>query len=135
MRRRAPHLPLQELAALAFGAHELEDPLPHAGGVHPQAVQAAARAGLDLSGARPRALTGADAAVDLIVETALGIAETVGPVALLTETAAGWFPRFGFTVTSRDRLPRALPASAQVRHVCPASATTMIRDAATPPRC
>jgi len=68
-----------------------------------------------------------------LVEAALQAADGIGPVALLTETAAAWFPRFGFAVTSRDRLPAALAASAQLQHACPASATAMIR-AITGPR-
>jgi len=48
--------------------------------VHPGAVQAAARAGLDLSGARPRALTAADAAVDLIVTVCDRAHEQPGPL-------------------------------------------------------
>lgn len=63
-----------------------------------------------------------------LVGAALQAAAGIGTVALLTETAAAWFPRFGFVVTPRDRLPRALAASAQVAHSCPASATAMIRE-------
>jgi protein-tyrosine-phosphatase/DNA-binding HxlR family transcriptional regulator len=49
--------------------------------VHPEAVQAAARAGLDLSAARPRALTDADAAVDLVVTVCDRAHEQPGPLA------------------------------------------------------
>ena len=49
------------------------------------------------------------------------------PVALLTETAAGYFPRFGFTAVARDRLPAALAASAELRGACPASAHALLR--------
>jgi amino-acid N-acetyltransferase len=62
-----------------------------------------------------------------LVGAALLAADGIGPVALLTETAAAWFPRFGFTVTTRDQLPAALAASPELRHACPASATAMIR--------
>jgi len=49
--------------------------------VHPRAVQAAARAGLDLSRARPRTLTDADAAADLIVTVCDRAHEQPGPLA------------------------------------------------------
>jgi amino-acid N-acetyltransferase len=44
---------------------------------------------------------------------------------LLTTTAATWFPRFGFTVVSRDELPAALNASAELRGACPSTAVAM----------
>ena len=51
------------------------------------------------------------------------------PVALLTETAAGYFPRFGFTAVPRDRLPTDLGASAELQGACPASARALLRPA------
>lgn len=48
--------------------------------VHPQAVRAAARRGLDLSKAHPRALTEADAAVDLLVTVCDRAHEQPGPL-------------------------------------------------------
>jgi amino-acid N-acetyltransferase len=51
------------------------------------------------------------------------------PVALLTETADGWFPRFGFVPIPRDRLPGALAASAELRGACPDSARALLRRA------
>jgi amino-acid N-acetyltransferase len=53
------------------------------------------------------------------------------PVALLTETAGGYFPRFGFTVVPRDRLPAALAASAELQGACPASADALLRPPVT----
>lgn len=44
---------------------------------------------------------------------------------LLTTTAAGWFPRFGFAPLPRAQAPAALQASAEFRGACPASATLM----------
>ena len=44
---------------------------------------------------------------------------------LLTTTAATWFPRFGFAVVSRDELPAALNASAELRGACPSTAVAM----------
>lgn len=52
-------------------------------------------------------------------------AERVGTLVLLTTTAEGWFPRFGFTRITRDEVPEALHASAEFRGACPASATVM----------
>jgi amino-acid N-acetyltransferase len=51
------------------------------------------------------------------------------PVALLTETADGWFPRFGFRPVPRDELPEALAASAELRGACPDSARALLRRA------
>lgn len=53
-------------------------------------------------------------------------------VFLLTTTAAGYWPRFGFQEVSRDSVPEALQASAEWRGACPASATVM-RVALDPP--
>lgn len=56
------------------------------------------------------------------------------PVALLTETAEDYFPRFGFSRVGRSELPSALQASAELRGVCPASAHALLRRTVpTPP--
>jgi amino-acid N-acetyltransferase len=47
-------------------------------------------------------------------------------VALLTETADGWFPRFGFTPVERGALPASLSASEELRGACPDSARAML---------
>jgi amino-acid N-acetyltransferase len=63
-----------------------------------------------------------------LTAAALADVDTVGgPVALLTETAAGYFPRFGFTPVERGELPTALAASAELRGACPASARALLR--------
>jgi amino-acid N-acetyltransferase len=46
-------------------------------------------------------------------------------VVLLTETAAAFFPRFGFELIARDEAPDAVKASVEFRGACPASATVM----------
>ena len=46
-------------------------------------------------------------------------------VVLLTTTADRWFPRFGFTRTSRDEVPTPLHASLEFQGACPASAVVM----------
>ncbi|MBC7842509.1 MAG: GNAT family N-acetyltransferase [Gemmatimonadaceae bacterium] len=46
-------------------------------------------------------------------------------VYLLTETAAEYWPRFGFERTARDAAPAALAASHEWRQGCPASAVAM----------
>jgi amino-acid N-acetyltransferase len=53
----------------------------------------------------------------------------VAPVALLTETAEGYFPRFGFTQVDRGELPAALQASEELRGACPTSAQALMRRA------
>ncbi|MBB3084779.1 GNAT family N-acetyltransferase [Geodermatophilus sabuli] len=63
-----------------------------------------------------------------LTAAALALVDDVGaPVGLLTETAAGYFPRFGFTPVDRDQLPAALSASAELRGACPASAHALLR--------
>ncbi|HEX5724306.1 MAG TPA: arsenic resistance N-acetyltransferase ArsN2 [Longimicrobiaceae bacterium] len=44
---------------------------------------------------------------------------------LLTETAGGFFPRFGFERVERAELPASLEGSAELRGACPASALAM----------
>jgi amino-acid N-acetyltransferase len=55
-------------------------------------------------------------------------AERLRCVALLTTTAAGYFPRFGFQPVSRARVPAALKATAEFTGACPATATVMRLD-------
>jgi amino-acid N-acetyltransferase len=47
-------------------------------------------------------------------------------LALLTETAEGFFPRFGFTAVARTSLPEALHESEELRGACPATAKAML---------
>lgn len=47
-------------------------------------------------------------------------------VVLLTETARGYFPRFGFREISRVDAPEAVQASAEFTTACPQSATVMV---------
>lgn len=44
---------------------------------------------------------------------------------LLTTTAAGYFPRFGFERIGREALPSSLQASEELSGACPASAAAM----------
>ena len=66
-----------------------------------------------------------------LVRTALAAADAHehgrAGVGLLTETAAGYFDRFGFTATDRAGLPAALSASAELTGACPATATAYWR--------
>jgi amino-acid N-acetyltransferase len=63
-----------------------------------------------------------------LTAAALHHVDAVGaPVALLTETAADYFPRFGFSPVERDRLPASLADSAELRGACPASAWALLR--------
>ena len=50
------------------------------------------------------------------------------PVALLTETADGYFTSFGFHPVERDQLPAALVASPELRGACPLSARAFLRE-------
>lgn len=49
----------------------------------------------------------------------------VDRVYLLTETAADYFPRFGFTPTTRDAVPEAVRRSVEFTSLCPESAVVM----------
>lgn len=52
-------------------------------------------------------------------------ASGVAEVYLLTTTAEGWFPRFGFERTSRAEASDAIGTSAEFLEACPASAVVM----------
>lgn len=49
----------------------------------------------------------------------------VDGVVLLTETAAGYFPRFGFAETTREAVPAPVRRSVEFTTLCPESATVM----------
>ena len=51
---------------------------------------------------------------------------------LLTTTAEGYFPGFGFRQIARDDVPAEVRATAEFRDACPASATVMCRQCAAP---
>lgn len=53
--------------------------------------------------------------------------EALRAVYLLTETAADYWPRFGFERTGREDAPAALMASREWKQGCPASAVAMRR--------
>jgi amino-acid N-acetyltransferase len=55
------------------------------------------------------------------------------PVALLTETAPGYFPRFGFRPVPRAALPVALFASKELQGACPATARAFLHPASGGP--
>lgn len=67
-----------------------------------------------------------------LVERLLARAESEGVRALylLTTTAEGYFPSFGFQVTTRDTVPAEVQATDEFRGACPASATVMYRPVA-----
>ena len=47
---------------------------------------------------------------------------------LLTETAAGFFPRFGFRPIPRSLVPQSVARSVEFVSACPASARAMVKD-------
>jgi amino-acid N-acetyltransferase len=51
---------------------------------------------------------------------------------LLTTTADGYFPSFGFRTIDRSEVPAELRATAEFASACPASATVMYRECAAP---
>ena len=64
-----------------------------------------------------------------LVEQLLERAEEAGvdELFLLTTTAEKYFPRFGFTRTTRATVPEAVKASAEFRGACPDTAVVMTR--------
>ncbi|HMI46877.1 MAG TPA: arsenic resistance N-acetyltransferase ArsN2 [Gemmatimonadaceae bacterium] len=68
-----------------------------------------------------------------LVEHLLDYAESDGieEVFLLTTTAEDYFPRFGFTRTTRSAVPPAVKASAEFQGACPDTALVMTRRIAT----
>ena len=68
-----------------------------------------------------------------LVEHILDYAESDGieEVFLLTTTAEDYFPRFGFTRTTRSAVPPAVKASAEFQGACPDTALVMTRRIAT----
>ena len=68
-----------------------------------------------------------------LVEHILDYAERDGieELFLLTTTAEKYFPRFGFTRTTRSAVPSALKTSAEFRGACPDTALVMTRRIAT----
>ena len=64
-----------------------------------------------------------------LVETVLERAEENGidELYLLTTTAEKYFPRFGFTPTTRAAVPESVKASAEFRGACPDTAVVMSR--------
>jgi amino-acid N-acetyltransferase len=64
-----------------------------------------------------------------LTESALALARRRGirRVFLLTETAARFFPRFGFRTISRDEVPESVRASLEFTTACPRSALVMER--------
>lgn len=68
-----------------------------------------------------------------LVQRVLDEAESRGirSLYLLTTTAEGFFPRFGFDVIPRDRVPVEIANTLEFRSACPASATAMSRTLVT----
>jgi amino-acid N-acetyltransferase len=65
-----------------------------------------------------------------LVEAALALAksEQIERVYLLTETAAGFFPRFGFEVVGRHQVDEAVKQSVEFTGACPTSAIVMAKE-------
>jgi len=61
---------------------------------------------------------------------ALGVARSngVSELYLLTETAEGYFTRFGFYPIERDRVPAEIKSTRQFESLCPSSAQIMRLD-------
>ena len=53
--------------------------------------------------------------------------EGIADLYLLTTTAEKYFPRFGFTLTTRTAVPESVKASAEFQGACPDTAVVMTR--------
>ena len=62
-----------------------------------------------------------------LVNDVLAMARSVGisSLYLLTTTADAWFPKFGFTVTTRDAVPASIASTVEFTSACPSSAVVM----------
>jgi amino-acid N-acetyltransferase len=62
-----------------------------------------------------------------LAQAALALARSRGVerIFLLTETAAGFFPRLGFEPVERSAIPASVQQSVELRSACPASALAM----------
>lgn len=63
--------------------------------------------------------------VEQVLERASG--QGIEELFLLTTSAEKYFPRFGFTPTTRSAVPAAVKTSAEFRGACPDSAVVMTR--------
>jgi amino-acid N-acetyltransferase len=88
-------------------------------------------AGLLRSVATLESVRGRGVGQDLVAR-ALGLARERGlfRVYLLTETAAGFFPRFGFRAVARTEIEPPVQRSREFAHLCPDSAVAMVCDLA-----
>jgi amino-acid N-acetyltransferase len=67
----------------------------------------------------------AAALVDILEQRAT--AAGIKALYLLTETAAIYFSKKGFTTVQREAVPDAVKVSTEFSHVCPVSATVMVK--------
>lgn len=65
-----------------------------------------------------------------LMEAAIGMAEQrqIERLYLLTETAANWFPRFGFIPVERAAVDSSVQHSVEFASACPVSAQAMLLD-------
>lgn len=65
-----------------------------------------------------------------LTEAALALARARGAhrIYLLTETAEGFFPRFGFRRIAREEITGPVRQSVEFRSACPATAVAMVRE-------
>jgi arsenate reductase len=117
--------------------------LPNAGLAEHATILLAARQGGSLVGTAALEIYGGDALLrsvavraglrgsglgQRLTQEALARAreQDVARVFLLTETAAGFFPRFGFTDIDRARVPDSIRSTEELASACPASARVMV---------
>jgi amino-acid N-acetyltransferase len=90
------------------------------------AVERYGEAGLLRSVVVAEPLRGTGLGRELVVAAEeLARADGIGELYLLTETAAGWFPRLGYVVVPRDEAQAAVGASIEFTLVCATSGVPM----------
>lgn len=120
----AEHLPTADLAGASkryFGFRDARGDLVAAGGLEICGSSAILRSCVVASTQKGRQL--GTRLIDFIIEAALDM--RVDQLFLLTETAPGFFRKFGFREIKRNSVPVDVAGSAQFAEICPESAVAM----------
>ena len=121
---RLPTDGLEEQFGGAYAIAELDGAVIGAEGIEEYAQAGLLRSAVVASGHRGRGVGDNLTRDRLRWARARGLEE----VWLLTTTAAGYFPRFGFQTADRASAPAAVQRSREFREACPASAVAMRLD-------
>ena len=122
---RTAGLPVDDLRPEITSVYRLDEA---AGPVGWAAVERHGREGLLRSVVVSDRRRGRGAGTDLVSKVMLAAADDgIARLWLLTETAAPFFARLGFTLSERESAPAGIRATPEFMHVCPSSAHCMVR--------